>query len=141
MKQFKEYSPGYELKENEYLLKIRPEDRWHSVPTGFIAKLTKKGEVPEAFKKWGTEQRYKDGKWGWSDPLPTYIMEETFSSGWKLQSWRFGQSQNWASLIHPFGFTLEIYLQQFLEILKTTTVVNGEIQGEFKWEANKLIKK
>lgn len=50
-------------------------------------------------------------------------------------------SQNWASLIHPNGYTIEIYLSQFLEIVQGFTIKKGVIIGEFKWEDNKLISK
>jgi hypothetical protein len=29
--------------------------------------------------------------------------QETYRTGWKLISWRFGQSQNWARVRHPEG--------------------------------------
>ena len=128
------YTEGYKLKENEYLLKIRPVgSRYSSVATGFMTKMTQKGAMPKAFAEWG-------GSWNNPSDLTIYILEETFRSGWKLDSWRFGESQNWASLIHPLGFTVEIYLQQFLDIVKTNEIINGEIIGNFKWEDKKLIK-
>jgi len=43
-------------------------------------------------------------------------------------------------VIHPLGFTLEIYLKQFLEIVQENDILKGEIVGEFKWENNMLIK-
>jgi hypothetical protein len=126
------YEEGYQLKENEYLLKTQPPRRG-TVPTGFITKFNKDGSMPVAFKDWGKfYPAYETPE--------TYIHEEFYRSGWKLSSWRFGQSQNWATLIHPNGFTLEIYLQQFLEIVENNTIVNGEIMGNFKWENRKLIK-
>ena len=128
----KDYSEGYVLEKDEYLLKIRY-NGLNIANTGFLSKFTQKGQFPKAFDEWGTSYYNKE-------KLPTYIHRETFKSGWKLLSWRFGQSQNCAKIVHPDGFTLEIYLQQFLEIMQKNTVINGEIQGEFKWEDNKLIK-
>jgi hypothetical protein len=129
------YTEGYKPKENEYLLKIRPEgDRYNkNVPTGFMTKLTQKGALPKAFAEWG-------GWWNKPSNLTIYILEEKFRSGWKLDSWRFGESQNWASLVHPLRFTVEIYLQQFLEIIKENEIKNGELMGNFKWADRKLIK-
>lgn len=131
------YVEGYKLKEDEYLLKVRPTRyRWkpnEELPTGFLTKLTKKGDIPESFKNWGG-RLFESGA-----DVPIYVFQETYDSGWKLDSWRFGQSQNWASLIHPKGFTVEIYLDDFLDVLKTHTVVDGEIVGRFKWEKNKLV--
>ena len=128
------YQEGTKLGENQYLLKIRPADKYTS-ETGFFAKFNKDGSIPKAFKEWGVS-RYQP-----TDPLPTYIFEETFRKGWKLEKWRFGMSQNWATITHPEGFTLEIYLADFLSIVKNNTIKKGEIVGEFKWEAHKLIKK
>ena len=125
------YESGYELKDNEYLLKIRSEGEADA--TGFLSKLTKKGVIPVAFKDWGDAYNYKAN-------LPIYVIQETFRSGWKLKKWRFGMSQNWASVIHPLGFSVEIYLSQFLDIVLNNTIVNGDIIGEFKWVDNELIK-
>jgi hypothetical protein len=61
-------------------------------------------------------------------------------SGWKIVKWRFGQSQNWATMKHPEGFTVEIYLQQLLELIQTHTVDAGVLIGKFYWKDNKLIK-
>lgn len=125
---------GQPLGENEYLLKIREDKAWSNHKTGFLTKLTQKGEIPSSFESWGTS--YPN-----FEKLPIFVFEEKFRKGWKLCSWRFGQSQNWASLITPEGFTLEIYLNQFLKIIQENTLVNGEIQGEFMWKKNELIKK
>lgn len=124
------YQEGRILEANEYLLKIRP----GSPDTGFLSKYNKNGSMPVSFKDWG--KTYPD-----YITLPVFVIEEKFRSGWKLHGWRFGQSQNWASLVHPEGFTVEIYLVQFLEIISTNTIINGVIQGDFKWEDNKLIKR
>jgi hypothetical protein len=132
-KAWKEYTEGYVLGTDEYLLKIRPSGLSSVPDTGFLAKLTQKGQLPKSFDEWGTNYHQRD-------KLPTIVHTETFSSGWKLLSWRFGQSQNWARVVHPKGFTLEIYLQQFLEIMQNNTIIHGKIQGEFKWQDNKLIK-
>lgn len=134
------YEPGYKLQENEYLLKVRSGGQRHKTEpaTGFLAKLTQKGELSKSFIDWGGAYDYEKREYL---PMPEIqIHTEVLRSGWKLESWRFGQSQNWASVITPEGWTVEIYLSHFLDIIKTHTVVNGEIIGEFKWEANKLIK-
>jgi len=122
------YEAGYQLKENEYLFKNRS-------GTGFLAKLNKNGTIPKNFDNWNIGYGTNITK------LPIYVFEETYRSGWKLSSWRFGESQNWAKVICPEGFSLEIYLQQFLSIVQNNTIVNGEIIGEFMWKENKLIKK
>lgn len=129
----KEYIKGYKLEEDEYLLKIREKDK-----VGFLTKLTQKGEIPKAFADWEFHAHY--GRLPEAEKFPIYVFKEEFRKGWKLNKWRFGMSQNWASVIHPEGFSVEIYLSQFLDIVKTSTVVNGEIQGRFKWCENKLIK-
>jgi hypothetical protein len=134
------YEPGYKLQENEYLLKVRPAiPRYPNEPeTGFLSKLTQKGELPKAFTDWGKAYDYVKREYT-TDP-PIQIHTEDFRGGWQLESWRFGQSQNWASVITPEGWTVEIYLSHFLDIVKNNTIINGVILGEFKWEANKLIK-
>ena len=128
------YQEGTKLGENQYLLKIRPADKYTS-ETGFLTKFNKDGSLPKAFKEWGI-RRYPP-----TEELPIYIFEETFRKGWKLEKWRFGMSQNWATLLHPEGFTVEIHLSYFLSIVKENTIKKGEIVGEFKWEGHKLIKK
>ena len=128
------YKEGMKLGENQYLLKIRPTDKYTS-ETGFLVKFNKDGSVPKVFKDWGVS-RYSP-----TDPLPIYIFEETFRKGWKLKEWRFGMSQDWATMIHPEGFTVEIYLNDFLNVVQKNTIKKGEIIGEFKWEDKKLIKR
>ena len=132
------YEEGYQLKENEYLLKVRPSGI-NSIPdTGFLATLTQKKELPKSFVEWGNSWDYATKT---RTKMPVIqIHTETFRHGWTLSSWRFGQSQNWASIITPEGWTIEVYLSHFLDIIKEHTVINGEIQGEFMWKANKLIK-
>lgn len=129
------YIPGQILNENEYLLKVRPRNKYSICDTGFFSKLTQKNVIPKPFDDWNYNEHYDKTK------LPIYVYTEEFKSGWKLFSWRFGKSQNWAIIIHPEGFTLEIYLNQFLDVIKDCTIINGEIIGEFKWEENRLIKK
>ncbi len=140
----REYQPGEILQENEYLLKLRQDEVYHrdkhawslaKHKTGFLTKLTKKGELPVAFHKWGG-QKYSET--GYDHPI--YVFQEGYNEGWKILSWRFGQSQNWATVLHPQGFTVEIYLQQLLEVIKENTVDVGVLIGKFKWEDHKLIK-
>lgn len=139
-----------ELLEDQFLLKLRDDAEWywdgekHQVKTyyktGFLTKLTKKGELPKAFDDWGTNKPYGTQSVPYSK-LPVYVWQETYRSGWKLVSWRIGKSQEWAKVRHPEGFLLEIYLSNFLEIVLDATMDQGVLVGEYKWEANKLIKK
>lgn len=126
----REYKEGDKLTENEFLLKIR------NCKTGFLTRFNQNGTVPKPFLEWG---QYKYGNTP-KDALPTYIFEETFRPGWRLNSYRFGKSQNWAEMLHPEGFTVEIYLTNLLDLIHLNTFKNGELIGNFKWEANKLIK-
>lgn len=124
------------LQENEYLLKIRPKNDSHdSHDTGFLAKYNKDGSIPKNFKDWGNTYHNKE----YDYPITLHV--ETFKKGWKIVRWRFGMSQNWATMLHPDGFTVEIYLDNLLEIMKKNTIKKGELVGEFKWENHKLIKK
>ena len=126
------------LKDNEYLLKKRFTEDHAEYPTGFLSKYTQKGEVPKSFDEWGLIYYIPKEK---QEKLPIILHTEDFMYGWKLLRWRFGQSQNWAVMIHPKGFLLEIYLKNFLEICKETVISYGVLEGEYKWEANNLIKK
>ena len=132
------YEPGYKLQENEFLLKIRTPLYSSQLPTGFLTKLTQKGALPKAFESWGKAYDYEKKEY-LPDP-PIQIHTEVLRSGWKLHDWRFGESQNWASVLSPEGWTVEIYLSHFLDVVQENTIVNGEIIGEFKWEGNKLVK-
>ena len=116
------YEPGYILGEDEYLFKFRFRDC-----CGFLTKLTQKGELPKSFKDW--------------DKSIIYIYTETFKEGWKLFGWRYGKSQTWAKIMSTDGFILEIYLSSYLKIILNNTIINGVLQGEFKWYENTLIKK
>ena len=142
----REYTLGETLAENEFLLKLRddsyrPWDKetnkygeYVHFKTGFLTKLTKKGEIPKAFESWGATS------YGGPKP-PIYVWEEDYRSGWKLKSWRIGKSQEWAKVQHPHGFQVEIYLSNFLEIVLDATMDQGVLVGEYKWESNTLIKK
>jgi len=136
----KQYTEGYELKEDEFLLKLRTDSyREHNtqIPTGYITKFNKNGSMAVDFANWGIS-RWSTTK---EKPLPIFIHKETYRTGWQLSSWRFGKSQQWAAVIHPDGFLLEIYLSQFLQLALNNTIVDGELIGEFRWEGHKLIKK
>lgn len=134
-----------ELKEDEWLLKLREDQhsewengRWVRkgvTKVGFLTKLTQKGDIPKAFASWGGTRYGEDGK-----DVPVYVFKETRRSGWKIIAWRFGKSQNWAVVRHPEGFTLEIYLTNFLEIMKEDTVDKGYLTGKYIWSHHKLIK-
>jgi hypothetical protein len=76
-----------------------------------------------------------------SDKVPIYVVEEVFRSGWKLYGYRWGTSRNWAVLMHLLGYTVEIYMSEYLELLKSAGSVNGELIGEYKWNPYKLTKK
>lgn len=141
------WSESYgDLREDEWLLKIRETTnslwngkKWVTHPekkkTGFLTKLTKKGELPKAFHEWGGVSY---GERGYD--VPIYVFRETFREGWSLVTWRYGKSQNWAKVLHPEGFELEIYLDSFLNVIKETSIVNGKIVGKYKWEDNLLLK-
>ena len=123
-----------ELNDNEYLLKIREVDNF-----GFLTKYNKNGTIPKVFDEWG-EKRIWTGNGYTSGEIPSIqIHTEEFSRGWKFISYRIGQSQSWATVQHPKGFKLEIYLESIMDIVDKYTIVKGEIIGKFKWEGKKLI--
>ena len=127
-KKFEKYKEGFILKEDEYLLKVNEYNTNEFPDTGFMAKLNKDDSIPANFKNWNKD-------------LPIYKITEKFRPGWELSGWRFGMSRNWAILIHPLGFTVEIHMEHFLTLVQETTIIEGVIQGEFKWDKTKLIGK
>tara|TARA_R110000851_G_scaffold47424_2_gene115176 strand:- start:19314 stop:19730 length:417 start_codon:yes stop_codon:yes gene_type:complete len=136
----KKYTEGYKLKENEYMLKKYTQISRHSYdkdrvyPTiGFLAKYNKDGSIPVSFGTWNNDYKTRE-------PLEVYVHTEKPKRGWKLEGYRFGKSQNWARMMHPDGFILEIYLTDLLDVIKADTVVNGELEDSYMWEKNKLIK-
>jgi hypothetical protein len=127
------YQEGYELKEDEYLLKVR--DHEDDNPTGFMTKFNKDGSMPKAFLEWGRSWYDKD-----REPETIYLFKEEFKKGWKFVDFRIGKSQSWAEMVHPLGFTVEIYLEQIPELLLSYDLKKGGIiQGTFKWEGKRLI--
>lgn len=126
------YKIGTELKDDEYLLKIK---EGRTVPQGFLTKLTKDGRIPVRFRQWSTY--YPDTQ----IPLPIYVVQESFRTGWRIYGCRFGESQNWAVLLHPDNYTVEIHMDEFISLLNSITVKDGELMGEFKWSPTKLLQK
>ncbi len=142
-----------ELAEDQWLLKLRedhdydysvtPRNIINSYKTGFLTKFTKKGQLPVKFKEWGNSQITNPvtNKWETVENELIYVWNESFRSGWALKQWRIGMSQEWAVVQHPEGFLLEIYLDDFLNLVLNETIEQGVIVGEFKWENSRLIKK
>lgn len=130
------YEADYVLADDEYLLKLRYDE---VLPIGFLTKLTQKGKIPTAFDEWSTN-RYLIAQKQWvHDKLPIYVFKETYKSGWKYFNHRIGQSQQWVQMIHPDQFVVEIYLDNFFDLLKNHSFINGELIGEFMWRSNCLI--
>ena len=122
---------GEALEENEYLLKIRKANiRGGANDVGFLTKLTQKGEVPKAFYEWNR---------GGIDQI-IYVHREVPTIGWKFVDYRIGKSQSWATVLHPDGFELEIYLSNFIGLIDHIVIDKGNILGTFTWEYSKLIK-
>lgn len=109
---------GQPLEEDQYLLKLKG-------GKAFLTKLNKNGTIPLKFQQWCNSE--------------IYIFTEYYRSGWKWHFFRGGESQDWAVMMHPEGFTLEIYLDNLMEIIPKIDVIKGELIGKFKWEKNKLI--
>jgi len=130
----REYDGG-PLAENEFLLKVftfkrARIDNEDFLRSGFLTKLTQKGDVPVKFKEW---KKY-------FDPIPITIHTEIPRSGWKIIGFRGGESQNWAVVLHPLGFTVEIYMKHLIDLLQEVTAIDGFIQAELTWEYAKLIR-
>lgn len=130
------YVEGRQLAENEFLVKVR--DNGPNVPkTGFMTRLNKNGTIPKPFLDWN-KNKYTN-KLASNDTDDIFVIKEDYSSGWKSYAFRIGESQSWATMIHPEGFTVEIYLYNFFELLDNSILTYGELQGEFKWEGRKLL--
>lgn len=123
------HSSKKELEQDEYLFK-----QYNN--TGYLTKLNKDGSVPIKFLEWNSTNRYIA-----RPELKIQLRKEVFREGWKIEGSRYGESQNWAILKHPDGFTVEIYMNNLINLLKEIEVKNGTLIGEFKWEYSKLIKK
>lgn len=129
-----EFKEGDVLAEDEYLLKLRPEN--NNIFTGYLTKLNQNGSIPKAFTEWGYSKYGVDA----NKILPTKVVKEEYRVGWYLIGWRFGQSQNWAVMQHPNGYLIEIYMNNLLDIIKENTLVNGQLFGRFKWHNHSLKK-
>ena len=122
------------LTEDQWLLKVRT-DNSHPTPeyrkTGFLTKLTQKGQIPKAFDGWGK----------YPVVLPTKIHTEDYAFDWWFLGYRRGCSQDWAIVLHPKGFTLEMHLNKFIAMLPEIVIENGELLGQFKWTRDGIKKK
>ncbi len=135
---FREYVEGYQLRGDEHLLKIRISkdrigEKWTNILVGYLTKFTQDGKIPKKFIDWENSSNSLNKK--------IYVFEETYREGWRVYGYRTGMSQSWVKVLSPEGFIVEIYLSQFLELIRTTSLQSGLIIGEFKWEKNELIQK
>lgn len=139
------------LADNEWLLKTTSSlpgayPALH-VTKGFMTKFTQKGVLPKAFIEWGSKFDYSNGPnynsrctYPIISTLPISIMEEVPREGWSIHDCRIGKSQEWATMLHPLGFTVEIYLSNLLDLIPDITIIKGVLQGQFYWNAKKLYK-
>lgn len=128
----RKYKEGDILGENEYLLRVEDE-------TGYLAKLNKDGSVPKNFLKWRVPYVRHGSKIPELKDLDIMIHRESFGKGWKFVDFRGGESQDWARLLHPLGFEVEVYIHTFIDMIQDHTIINGVLQGQFKWSYSKLI--
>lgn len=115
---------GEKLKDDEWLLKVKEDG------TGFMTKLTKKGEIPVAFSDFSEGYpKYEE--------IPIKVIVETYSDGWWIKGFRSGKSQNWVKIIHPQGFIVEIYASDFFNnVIKNC--IGAWVHKKCKWIGNKL---
>jgi hypothetical protein len=114
-----DYEKKYDLKENEYFLKvvfqnIEKDDKIYAVALGYPDK-TKLGKIPVTMKNW----RGLDKK--------IVIFKDDFLSGYKIIGERHGKSQCWIRIMHPTGFIFEISNKNFIDIIEYIEIKNGEI--------------
>lgn len=87
----------------------------------FFTRLNKDGTVPRAFKGWGNGD--------------IFIVEETWSTGWKVHGNRTGTSTSWIVLLHPiFNTCIEIKVKTFIKLMPNLTIINGVIQEECMYD-------
>jgi hypothetical protein len=134
-KLYKEYKPGDPLSKDQYIIKFEDTRDSLAAPMAFMKKLNKDKSIGVAFTNWGLTRFSKDNY----DPN-IYVFIESFRSGWEFVGYRVGESQSWVTVKHPLGFKIEIYLSNFMQLMKTNNIYNGALDGSFKWELNKLIK-
>lgn len=138
----KKYKDGDVLAEDEYLLRT-------CNGTGYLCKLNKNGSLKKNFLKWCNSPKWIPSahhEYGGfyvdqaQDELDIRIHKEEFASGWEFVSFRGGESQDWAILMHPEGFLLEVYIHTLIDMIGKITIKKGVLQGKFKWSYSKLIK-
>lgn len=136
LKSKKKYDLTSKLAENEYLLRVNSFG-----DTGYLSKLNKDGSINKNFIKWDNFG-YSHGSFGPLhdvSELDIMVHEENFNEGWGFVDFRAGKSHSWVVLKHPLGFNLEIYLEEFNKLVPKITIINGNLQGKFKWEYGRLI--
>jgi hypothetical protein len=141
LKKKKRYDMSSPLKEDEYLLRVENEISYRTnikKSIGFLSKLNKTGKINKNFTKWRNWNNHEEGNRS-DNELDIMVHKETFAKGWKFISFRGGESQDWARLQHPLGFELEVYINTFIDMVQDITIINGELQGKFKWSYSKLI--
>lgn len=121
------------LEKDQWLLKVAV-DNYEPNPlrrkVGFLTKPTKTGNLPVAFADWRKYQVSPEYK----------IHKEEFNSGWKVIGYRRGASQDWCVLLHPKGFTLEVYMVDFIHKVSSgvISIYCGEIREKCKWIGNNI---
>lgn len=108
-----------DLEPNEMLLKIRRDN------VAFLTTPNKDGSMPKSFIDWYD--------------LPIQVIKEFPRTGWEVIDWRGGQSQTWVIVKHPFGFLLEIRMDNFMNDV-LPYVNNKHIEGAWQWAKNQIIK-
>lgn len=121
------------LEDDEWLLKVYE----HKAPIGdynlgFLSKLKKTGELPIAFEMWKPDYRETIEDF--------FLIKEKFRPGWEITTYRTGKSQDWVVVTSPEKIRLEIYMDNFFELMLSNSIVNGELIGDFKWHSKTLIK-
>lgn len=145
-KQMRKYNGETELKENEYLLKIRNEPEWttwsgaivEASQTGFLTKLRKADKkLPKKFEEWGHRYNYESKSH--EDVTPdTWIVEQNLQKGWKIDAYRRGTSADWTVVLHPEGYTLEIKTQNFMDLVSKVTITKGLVKEALRWVNGEL---
>lgn len=103
----------------------------NSSKTFLIGFMTPDGDDSLAKKRKDTVDKWRD------NTIPTVNIDSTPRRGFKLHSLvgRYSRDSNqdkW-KVVDPLGFLLEITSTNFVNILKTCDLVDGEFQGEFVW--------
>jgi len=121
------------LKGNQFLLRAKLATG-SNIKTAVIGKVVK-GEIPPKLSDfYNTRQAIYPAR----DEV--IVFEEKFLEGWRFLRLSKGTYSTQIFFLHPYHFEVKINLNQLQELLLTTKINCGLLEGKFKYIGRKLIK-